>query len=72
MSYEPNWQTCSDDTDVIEKKNELDFTKLKYCLRCAVLDGWVLSKVSSIIYKIEEFLFFLKNLDKHTHWLKYI
>lgn len=50
MSYEPKWQRCSNDSDIIEKKKELGFKKLNYCLRCAVLDGWVQSKVSLGIY----------------------
>ena len=50
MNYEPKWQTCSDDREIMEKKSALGFTKLKYCLRCAVLDGWVHSKVSSGSY----------------------
>ena len=37
---------CSNDSDIIEKKKELGLKKLNYCLRCAVLDGWVQSKVS--------------------------
>ena len=50
MNYEPKWQTCSDDREIMEKKSALGFTKLEYCLRCAVLDGWVHSKVSSGSY----------------------
>ena len=47
MSYEPKWQKCSDDTKIIDMKEELGFKKVRFCLRCAVLDGWVQSLVSS-------------------------
>ena len=47
MSYEPKWQRCSDDTTILDMKKELGLDKVRFCLRCAVLDGWVQSFVSS-------------------------
>merc|ERR1719295_805127 len=38
LSFEPAWQTCSEDTKVEEEKKRVNWWH-GYCVRCAVTDG---------------------------------
>ena len=42
LSYKPTWKTCSEDANIIKQKKDLGLDgEIRYCLRCAVLDGWI-------------------------------
>ena len=42
LSYKPTWKSCSEDAHIIKQKKDLGLDgEIRYCLRCAVLDGWI-------------------------------